>query len=1076
MKRLLFPIIKKYWKLLAATMVVSALGCGMIIGLSSAYLSVDRSADMYLSDYNYPDAYLTADLTDRERLEDIRALPGVAGVSGRVFGDTVIMDDTGRYLSVRVFSYEDTDPQRFYFWSYADAEGADEAYIEYNFAEENGIKTGDTVLYRAVDEWREVFISGIISMPETLAVQPTNDGWDTNADFGYAYIPQHLAEKASDVFYDKSVSKLDDKQQELEDAEKALNDGRKELEDARTALDDAKKTLEDKTKEYNDGVEKIADAEVKMSDARSTIASNQSRLESSQAELNSRAATLSSRRAEIAGAKAEVDSAQAEIDSGYAQLQSAEAEIRSAQAQLDDAQAQLDAQKAEYTSEWGFLPYEIAKRFADAQSDLYYKQLDIDAAWRDASAKRSELEAAQAELDSQAGPVIAAWNEIANAQAQINAAQAEIDSGYAQIRSAQAELDSMQEEYERGKEEIKEAEKAIADAEIEIRDAEAELTDAEAEFEEKQLEWNDADRALADARETLENARFGDKANQFLLWFDDGADPDKTLDAVASTLGDVEIGNRYVFRDSAVKERLEMSLHPISTMSIFIPEVFFAILLVIVFLFMSLIIRQCRREIGILRALGFTVGSIRGMFCTINLIVSLLAVILGFLLGWALAVYDGNLYRSFFPLPVFAHILDIRMVVISSVATIVIGQLATLISATYIAKIRPAEAMSRPAPATAKIPGGLLKLTRNAHPMTKFSITSLLRNRLRFVFSAICLAATVMMIFASLAFFSSRTYILDQTYDQRIRYDCQIFFSKPLIRGTTDRLNELGYVSDATALPYYEADISFGGRTEAAMINVLEPGPRLIGVYDRSGEPSPMPDEGIILEEHIAQALGASAGDEVLVDGHPMRVEGLSFQCVSRCQYISPSGASALGREDLGTVICNIGQEDEQALLEYLSDQENYLYTIFTRLSYQGSLKLLRAYDLAAWIIISFSVLIGLVIVLNTTRTNLLEKKKELCILRTIGFQHGEISRSWFSQSILQFIVACVIGFPAGHFLAQAALDQITTPNREYVYANGIKEYILTALIVFLYMTVSHILAMRSMKKWNIVESVKEKE
>jgi putative ABC transport system permease protein len=333
-----------------------------------------------------------------------------------------------------------------------------------------------------------------------------------------------------------------------------------------------------------------------------------------------------------------------------------------------------------------------------------------------------------------------------------------------------------------------------------------------------------------------------------------------------------------------------------------------------------------------------------------------------------------------------------------------------------------------------------------------------------------------MMIFASLAFFSSRTYILDQTYDQRIRYDCQIFFSKPLIRGTTDRLNELGYVSDATALPYYEADISFGGRTETAMINVLEPDSGLIGVYDRSGKPSPMPDKGIILEEHIARALGVSVGDEVLVDEHPMRVEGLSFQCVSRCQYISPSGASALGKEDLGTVICNIGEENEQALLEYLSDQENYLYTVFTRLSYQGSLKLLRAYDLAAWIIISFSILIGLVIVLNTTRTNLLEKKKELCILRTIGFQHGEISRSWFSQSILQFIVACVIGFPAGHFLAQAALDKITTPNREYIYANGIKEYILTALIVFLYMVVSHILAMHSMKKWNIVESVKEKE
>ena len=270
--------------------------------------------------------------------------------------------------------------------------------------------------------------------------------------------------------------------------------------------------------------------------------------------------------------------------------------------------------------------------------------------------------------------------------------------------------------------------------------------------------------------------------------------------------------------------------------------------------------------------------------------------------------------------------------------------------------------------------------------------------------------------------------------------------------------------------------MSFNGRTENAVINVPRQGTPLLGFFDRSGNSIEIPPTGIVLEQHLADTLGVSVGDEVRVDGLPIRIEALSFQCVSRSQYVSPETAEKLGPEDLGAIICNIDEANEQYLLEYLSEQEGYLYTVFTRLAYDGSVRLLRSYDLCAWVIIMFAVVIGFVIVLNTARTNLLEKKKELCILRTLGFQNGEISRSWFSQSVLQFIAACILGFPAGRFVAQAALDNVTIPTREYIYANGAKEYILTAALVFLYVIVSHLAAMRTVKGWNIVESVKEKE
>ena len=113
---------------------------------------------------------------------------------------------------------------------------------------------------------------------------------------------------------------------------------------------------------------------------------------------------------------------------------------------------------------------------------------------------------------------------------------------------------------------------------------------------------------------------------------------------------------------------------------------------------------------------------------------------------------------------------------------------------------------------------------------------------------------------------------------------------------------------------------------------------------------------------------------------------------------------------------------------------------------------------------------------MNTSRTNILEKKKELCILRTLGFQHGEISKSWFSQGILQYILAVILGFPLGGVVARITLERLSTNTRDYAYANTPRELLLTAAFVFGYILLSHLVAIHDMKTWDMVETVKEKE
>ena len=1207
MKRMLFPVIKKYLKLLISIMLVSAMGCGIMTGLSSAYVSLETSLDDYIENYRYPHAVITTDVTNRKNIDKLKELPSVSEINARLCGDTYIKSKEGRYLSVRVFSYNPDDIQKFHFWSQADNKGKDDVWIECNFAQDNGIKAGDTLNFKVDKEYREYFVSGIVSMPETLSVQPTENSFGSNTDFGYAYAPVRLLKNEYDKKYTEVKEELDGKQAEL-DTE--WNKAQKELDEAEKKLNDAKKQLAEKERLFEDS---SLEAEEKLA-----------QLEETEKNLKAAGKELESKRKELLDTRKNLQQTFNLLKENQDKLQQAEAGLK----QIDEGLKNIETIRETMTKEeavqfitllklvpglemeylfnivekmqnfietvqdYGF-SYDMTDKVSDfsknlqdymdqAESDYLY--LNSDKIFDDEQDKVIAVIRKYAIYDENAGlaenadnalatlefihnnveeydlytvisylPVIGSdktfekllsdisdmkevinelseyteqplktagdltsvyastLNDIEKQKNQLVSQREKIEDTLAEYGLTESDLEnipSLMEQAESGLTQIDDGIKQIDDGmpqiqnglqEIEdgrklilskLDEAEKQLINAKKEIAANEKKLNDetakAFSEFADLKEELEKAYseleegegYEMLCNQFLIYFKDGADSKSELEKLKAILENEEISikSSFTYEDSAVKNRIDVNLEPIETMSVFMPMVFFIIILIVVFMFMSLIIKQSRREIGILRALGFSKMSISILYCEVNFIVSVFSIVLGSVNGYCLMRYVGDYYTDFFPLPEFTFKVNIGMYLLSAVLTIVVGQISTIISAGTISGILPSEAMSRPAPETAEIPKFLQKLTAHSSPMTKFSVATMMRNKRRFVFSVICISASVMMIFSSLAFITSKNYLLHQLYDERIHYDCQIFFKEDPTDDFMQEMSQLDFVKDVQKMPYYQADFTFNGKTESAVVNGLEVNTELVGVYDRNDKKLAVPADGIILEKHLAEKLGADIGDTIDIDGVSVRIEEISDQSISRFQYMSYKAAEKLGNMTLGSVICNISENDEQKLLGFLTESDNYLYTVFTRLSYQGNEKIFRTYDLAAWIIIGFAIVIGLVIVINTAQTNLLEKKRELCVLRTLGFQHSEVSRKWFVQSFLQFVCSCIIGLPSGIYIAKIGLQKLSTEGREYVFANSFNEYIFTILLVFAYVAVSHIIAMQSMKKWDIVESVKDKE
>ena len=564
--------------------------------------------------------------------------------------------------------------------------------------------------------------------------------------------------------------------------------------------------------------------------------------------------------------------------------------------------------------------------------------------------------------------------------------------------------------------------------------------------------------------------------NEIQFDLDENANSNEVLNEIEELIGKDIIQKSYTYDDSAVKEKIYIK--PLETISIFLPIVFFITTIIVVFLFMSLMINQCRREIGILRALGFSKRKILSLFSIMNLILAIFEVILGTIMGFFLMKYMLNIYLERFaiPKPVYTYAINFKIYFISILLTFAVGQIATFLCMFNIARVEPIEAMTRETVAEVKVPKFIYRLVKPLDPLTKYSIISEVKNKFKFILSTICISFSVMLIVASFAIITSKNYILKETFETRTHYDSQVFFNSSPNPALLHEIENLDNVESIEKVKIYHSKIEKNGKSETAIINAIPENSKCVNIFNTKNKEIYVKKDGIILEKNVADKLNVRIGDTVCIDGKDFKVTEISSQCLNKTSYISLDSSNKIGNGIIDTIYVNIQDGTDQELIKFLSEKDEYVYSVFVKTIHNKYIRTFQSYDIAAWINIIFAILIGGFIVFNTVITNILDNLKKLCIIRVLGFQFSEISRKCFVQILIKFFIAGFIGIFTGSVIAKKLLRSVCTVRMEYKYVNGFKEYFISIIIVFLFLMASHILAMRMFKKWNIEEMIKEKE
>lgn len=583
--------------------------------------------------------------------------------------------------------------------------------------------------------------------------------------------------------------------------------------------------------------------------------------------------------------------------------------------------------------------------------------------------------------------------------------------------------------------------------------------------------------------------------NQFLVRYSAGADRAAINKMIQGILHQYGIIHHYPQEDHQSHRYIENQVVTISIASALIPPGIFIASLLMQSILLRRMIREERRQIGILKAIGHNTRSIIVHYSIIPLIVGLLGSLAGLFGGVCLARILSTLLERAIDLPVAGWGVNSEILI----KTFFIGMTAPLsagvIAAMEIARIDPVAAFRVEIPhishsASSRSATPLWKMLPSSW---KMSLRSISRNPGRFSSLTLGIILCIGMILVTLRFSDSRSTMLYRHFVEENRYDYHVKFYGPRPEmSISDWKNwpEIIRLESSLEIPVklFRADSADSNRNARnEIIAALQPGGTLTRLYDQNRLPMAVPLSGIVLSPAAARILNLSTGDRVIIETREalgiqkrstLLVKGVSGQDISGHSIVSlDQGARILGeRHAINSVLIRSSAENFLALEERLVAIPEIASILNQQEQYNNASQLTEAITWFSSLMAVFAFVIGASIVYKNSMMSYIERKREIATLLTLGWNRREIGIMLLDEVILAFVLGVIIAVPLAVkigtlYLKAISSEQFSWPTVLYT-STGLTAIIATALFAF----AGHYLAVRRVKNLNLLETVTSRE
>ncbi len=1061
--KLLFRDVRSTIARFLSILSIFAVGVGFLGGLIATMPDMQLTVDNYYDETNMFDLYFkgTMGLTEDD-LESVRNLDYVEDVTPAYVTDLTMVNSVGSYVT-RIYGLDINDENlvnNFVLTEGRLPQNSSECLICCPNSYTSDYYVGETFTIsednRDYDEledtyaFTELTAVGIISLPYYISIE----GESSTVGTGSVELVMYVLPEAYtlDVYTDFYLT--------LEGASE----------------------MDSFSDEYTDYVDEYAEKLEAFGLERSQIRYD-SIVQEAQSELNSAREEYDS---SVVQAESELEEARGELDDGWTELEQARQELADAESQLTNAQNQINSALAQLNSSIASAQSELAsslnaasesqkaaariqvdESFAEYQNELNSQRSQLEANKElmdedDYAAASAQLDAAQAELDASKE---ASYNEActqidAAIEAQRAAAQAQIDAnrsaGLAQIYQSQAELNQQIEEYNTGL--------------AQLSESEAELQSGETEYAEAQSE---AETSLAEALEEIENAQ--------------------------QEIDSLEMPEWYIFdrSDTVGFSSYKSNSEKVDAIARIFPIFLFFVAALVALTTMTRLIEEERLQIGTLKALGYSDGSILGYYIGYSAIACLAGSIAGIFIGFkSLPGIIVNAYSMMFTAPKTEMPFHFGYAVVIISVALVCSVGATLWACLSQLREKPATLMQPQAPKAGKRIlleriGFIWKPMKFTHKVTARNI---FRYKKRFFMTVIGIAGCTALLLCSFGLRDSIHGIVDLQFGEIYHYNFMLYTSEPDMAENDPIISEVLETSpyiDGTLSLHYEAGYVESDGTSISVSLVV---PRDISALSDfvtlrervSGNPISFDENSVILTEKLCETLDISVGDTVSirnVDGKtvPVTVTGICENYVTSYAYIGTDAFfDAFGEAPEYTMVWGMmndsSSEARDAVSSALLMSDNALSVSFTESIRESFENTVKSIDYIVIVLILAAGTLAVIVLYNLTNINICERKKELATIKVLGFHEGEVISYIYRETNILCLIGIAVGLDLGIWLHRMVV--LTAEIDSIMFGRSIypMSYVYATVVTVVFMLLVELVMLKKLRNIDMVESMKANE
>jgi putative ABC transport system permease protein len=524
-------------------------------------------------------------------------------------------------------------------------------------------------------------------------------------------------------------------------------------------------------------------------------------------------------------------------------------------------------------------------------------------------------------------------------------------------------------------------------------------------------------------------------------------------------------------RDEQISHKiLSQEINQQKTMATVFPTIFLAVAAFLLNVVLSRQVATQREQIAALKALGYSDISIAVHYLKLVLLIVSLGIVMGLAIGAWLGHRMTALYTDFFHFPQLAYRVQPWILLVAAGVSLLAAVGGAVGTMRGIMRLAPAEAMRPPAPTRYR--RMLLEVVGMEYllpPRARMVVRTLERRPFRTALTAFGIACSVAVIVSGTFWKDAIDYLIAVQFNAAERDDAQVVFTEPVNGAALFEIAHLPGVLSAEASRTVPVRLRAGHHSYLTAVLGLHRQASLRRLLDSNQHPVPLPTEGVLLTDRLAQRLGVRPGNTVQVEAlegtrikRDVVVTGLVNDLIGLSAYMDIHALNRLMDEgdSISAVAMAVDRARARELYARLKEMPK-VATVSIKTAALESFEETSARNILIFtaIVTGFAGAIAIGVVYNSARISLAERAWELASLRVLGFTRREVSAILLSELGVELLVAIPLGLWLGYLLsvgivAATHTETVAIPvvieSRTYAYAalTTLAAGIMSALIV----------------------------